>query len=308
MDKLAIIDLGSNTFHLLIAGFKDDDSLHEVYRERVYVKLAKEGKERIGDESFRKGISTLQSFRKKMKAFDVSQFTAVGTAMLRNAQNAGAFIEVAADLAQVPIQVIDGETEAILIHKGIKSAIKTDGAQVIMDIGGGSVEFIIAQNGEIAWKHSYNVGVSYLKNKFSLREKPTAHTCSAIYRYLEEELKELQNMLTVYKPETFIGSAGTFEVLEKAVGHRDTSGLFGVFDMRAFDQLYSDVMSANHSQLMSYDWLPEERRDLIQPAFILINWISQQSAFKKSVVSHRALKEGGLMDYKYQNHLVYNNL
>lgn len=306
--NLAIIDLGSNTFHLLIASLKDNDAICEIYRERQYVKLALEGRDKIAHQSFEIGIETLNSFYQSMQFYNVRQFAAVGTAMLRTAENSNDFVLKSLNDIQIPIQIIDGDIEAELIFQGINQIYTGREACLVMDIGGGSVEFIIAKDRRILWKSSFTVGVSYLKNHFNLSAKPSVTVNHDIYNYLDNELATLLHQMHLYRPTTFIGSAGTFEVLENAIGCRDHSNKFGTFDIKAFQQLYDSVMGADIFELERFDWLPPERRDLIHPAFLLIDWVVNKMSINESLVSHYALKEGALMDFKHGNYLTYNSL
>ncbi|NJK83906.1 MAG: hypothetical protein HC912_08960 [Saprospiraceae bacterium] len=152
MNRYAVIDLGTNTFHLLIV----EQNRQKLYQERQFVKLAENGIEHISAAPFQRGIETMLHFHRVLKKFDVQQVQAFGTAALRTAHNGSAFIEEVEEATGIEIQLISGEREAALIQKGVAQAIPaTDAHSLIMDIGGGSVEFILANQHEVFWAQSF---------------------------------------------------------------------------------------------------------------------------------------------------------
>ena len=167
--RLAVVDLGTNTFHLLIISFNDkNDSWEEVYRERRYVYLAEDGIETIGSAAIQRGLDTLKAYALACKKYNVSKAKAFGTAALRTASNGLDFVNNAKTIFPYNIEIIDGDTEANLIAKGVALAIpSSERKQLIMDIGGGSVEFILSQSSEVIWARSFNIGVAVLFKKIS---------------------------------------------------------------------------------------------------------------------------------------------
>src|SRR5688572_19632471 len=145
--KIAILDLGTNTFHLLIAGVKPDKSWKKLLMERVTVKLGQGGidKKVISRTAYARGMHALEGFRSSLDNHPVDKIAAFGTAALRSAVNGKVFLEEARDRFGFEINLISGDEEAELIYYGVRQAVQVAGQKsLIMDIGGGSVEFIIA--------------------------------------------------------------------------------------------------------------------------------------------------------------------
>lgn len=143
--RRAVIDLGTNTFHLLIADLHADGRIEEVYRERRFVKLASEGIATIGEAPFARGLEALNHYRKILDEYNCANLKAIGTAALRTASNGPEFVRTARETVSIDIQLIPGDEEAQLITKGVLAALPPLNERIlIMDIGGGSTEFIIA--------------------------------------------------------------------------------------------------------------------------------------------------------------------
>ena len=163
MKKYGVIDLGTNTFHLLIIETDDTDAFREIYREQHFVKLAEDGIGTIGAAPYARALKVMQDFEEVLDKQQVSGLCAFGTAALRTARNGQAFIEEVKTLTGIEVELITGDREAELIHKGVLQAVPfSSECWLIMDIGGGSVEFIIADKNEMYWAQSFPIGVAVL--------------------------------------------------------------------------------------------------------------------------------------------------
>ena len=161
--KYAVIDFGTNTFHLLIVEAREDGQFIELHRERIFVKLAEDGIERIGDKAFVRALQAMQRYREILDDYQVENIKAIGTAALRTALNGQEFIDTVWKNSKIKIHLIDGQEEARLIHLGVNQAVDIgNDTALIMDIGGGSVEFIISDKLGVKWADSFPIGVAVL--------------------------------------------------------------------------------------------------------------------------------------------------
>ncbi|MCB0663459.1 MAG: hypothetical protein KDC24_12015, partial [Saprospiraceae bacterium] len=143
--KKAVIDLGTNTFHLLAVEIDENEQMHFLFRERIFVKLAEDGIQSIGPAPFQRAIKAMTVFKNKLDELGIDHFKAFGTAALRTATNGPDLIHAIKEKTGIEVALIDGLEEARLIHLGVSQAVPFDHTkQLIMDIGGGSVEFVIA--------------------------------------------------------------------------------------------------------------------------------------------------------------------
>ena len=163
MKHVAIIDLGTNTFHLLITEINGTVGPGNICKKTIPVKLGHNGINQgvIHADAFLRGIKALENFHQLIIQHGVKQVKAMATAAIRNASNGDEFIAEVKKKTGIKIEMIDGETEARLIYAGVREAVKLGTETgLIMDIGGGSVEFIICNSTKIFWKRSFPLGAA----------------------------------------------------------------------------------------------------------------------------------------------------
>ena len=297
MKRVAVIDLGTNTFHILIAEQLNDGTIQDVYRERKFVKLAEEGIEKIGTASYQRGLNALIHFQKIIIEKNVSQVKAFGTAALRTASNGKTFIKDAKEKTGIQIELIPGSEEARLIHLGVIKAVQLgDEKGLIMDIGGGSVEFIIADKNEVFWARSFPIGVAVLYKNFHHDEPISTKEIQVLETYLDQLLVPLFSILKTHPTLCLIGASGTFDVLENILPLQQKSNLSTTIDVIHYAPLYDKVVQMNLKDRQDAQDIPDSRSDMIVVAMILIEYIIRKANIKKIMVSSYAMKEGILSE------------
>ena len=295
--RRGIIDLGTNTFHLLIADVADR-VLTEVYRERCFVKLAADGIDTIGPAPYARGQAALSHFAGVLRDYDCSDLTAFGTAALRTASNGPHFVAEAKRTTGITVTPIDGDREAELITRGVLAALPPLNDRVlIMDIGGGSTEFIIADAAGVHWRQSFPIGVSVLTNDFHHNDLITYEEIVTLQAHLQTTTAPLAEALRRYPTRHLIGAAGTFEVLADllsdpaAPGH-PTSHALKIDGLRA---LHDRILRSTLAERLRIEGLPTERADMIVAAMVLLDFVLQLAGIEKVTVSDYAMKEGILL-------------
>lgn len=297
MEKYGVIDLGTNTFHLLIVEKTNDSQFEELYRNRVFVKLAEEGIETIGKNAFQRGLDALLKFQSIIDLENVEHIRAFGTAALRTASNGQDFIESARKLTGIQVQLIDGNEEARLIHRGVSLMVDFENESgMIMDIGGGSVEFIIADNEQTHWAHSFPVGVAVLHNKFHATDPISQEEVDQLHKYLEKELAPLLDYLKSHPVKHLIGASGTFDVMEVMIPNERLNDHSTRLDLEHFSPLYQLFVNSRQEERLQMENLPESRAEMIVVAIILIDFILRQASIDKLTVTSYAMKEGMLSE------------
>jgi exopolyphosphatase/guanosine-5'-triphosphate,3'-diphosphate pyrophosphatase len=296
-NRYAVIDLGTNTFHLLIADRVTNGSFKELYRKRIYVKLAEDGIERIGDKPFQRGLDALTYFHGVMDEFQVKDATAFGTAALRTAENGGKFIQSVADQLGIQIQIIPGDREAELIYKGVVQAVDIGKATgIIMDIGGGSVEFILYDQKGVHWAQSFPLGVAVLFNAFHKNDPITEAEIKQIEEYLQSTLAPLFPEVERYQPSVMVGASGTFDVLQNMLCENPLSPIHGIVRVEDFNPMYERLLKSNLQDRLDDPDIPDSRAELIIVALILINFLIKHTPVETISVSAYAMKEGILSE------------
>ncbi|MFT4664838.1 MAG: exopolyphosphatase/guanosine-5'-triphosphate,3'-diphosphate pyrophosphatase, partial [Gammaproteobacteria bacterium] len=274
MQKSAVIDLGTNTFHLLIVAPSESDTFLELCRERIFVKLAEEGIERIGAAPFERGLAAMRRFKTILDEQEVKQLKAFGTAALRTASNAGLFIQRIKEETNIEVAIIDGDEEALLIYQGVRQVVNFGVEKgLIMDIGGGSVEFILANQNGVIWAQSFPIGVAVLTRKFH-QEDPISETAiTALHHFLDNILQPLHEILRQHNVDNLIGASGTFDVLEATLVKPTKKVLSSSFPTHHFAPLYKRLIHTSLEERFQMSDIPDSRAELIITALILIQYI-----------------------------------
>ncbi len=304
-NRIGIIDMGTNTFHLLVAeeGFAPFNVLHN---EKKDVRFGYNGisSGEITREAMDRAIETMLSFKKSCKRFNVVP-QAFATSALRNAHNSEHIKEELMLATGIPIHVVSGENEAEYIYLGVKSSMEMgDTTHLILDIGGGSVEFILGDGENILWKKSFEVGVQRLKDKFHHHDPILASEQVQIIDYLDETLNPLLLVLDIYQPQNLIGCSGTFDTLSDIYESRHALGTpefssTGFFELSYFEQLHEELVTRTFNERLQVHHMSPLRAEMIVVAVTLLKWLLDKYTFTSMKVSHFAMKEGIL--YKTLN-------
>ena len=299
-DKLrAVIDLGTNTFHLLIGRLREGGRIEEVYRERIFVKLASEGIDLIGPGPFGRGIEALKHFRKVLEEYEVEQVTAIGTAALRTAENGEIFVRTAEVESGIIVHLIPGDTEAAYITRGVLAALPPLQDRIlIMDIGGGSTEYIIASAEGVHWRRSFPIGVAVLQRLFHHTDPISEREIRLLEVFLDEQLLPLQDALEEYPAHHLVGAAGTFDVMADVLLDREAEphATSHRLTLMGLEELHFTIIAATTEQRLATPGIPPERVDLIVVAMLLIRHTLQLAGIEKITVSDYAMKEGILLE------------
>lgn len=298
---LAIIDLGTNTFHLLVAQ-EVNGTITIMHRERLAVKIGMGGinQQTILPEAIDRAVLAMQSFKNTIDKFNVHEIFAFGTSALRNANNADVVLAEIKSITGIDVEIISGDQEADFIYRGAASALDlgTENS-LILDIGGGSVEFIIGNNKTVLWKKSIDIGAQRLLEMFQQHDPVHADEIAALESHFEAKLITLFAALKKYTPMTLVGSSGTFDTLSDifcAQHHilKSPDEIETALSLEGFHQIYGNLLNKNREERMAIPGMIEMRVDMIVVASCLINYILQRHPFSRIRVSTYALKEGVL--------------
>ena len=296
MKKLACIDLGTNTFHLLIVE-EVHGKLQEIYRKRVYVILAENGIQTIGEIPFERAILAINGFAEAIAEHQPLELRIIGTEAMRTASNGHLLIDYIIEKLSVQPEIISGKREAELILKGTSLIVDMNkGNSLIMDIGGGSVEFIFVTDGQVKFIESFKVGVTVLYNRFQNNDPITAKELSDLNQFLSETLSSITSLLDAEEEFTLIGASGSYEVLQSVIDGEVFRNASSTYRIEQFIQLYDQVIFSTEAERLQIEGMPPERAKLIVVAFALIKLIVSTGQCHKIVVSPFALKEGVLSE------------
>lgn len=299
-ERIAVIDLGTNTFHLLIAE-TNEQSVTQIFSEKTPVRIGKGGINQgyIAEDACERALHTMESFRKIIDEYNVQKIYATATSAFRNARNGVELAERIRQATGIEIAIISGDREAELIYHGVKQAIQL-GEQhaLIVDIGGGSVEFILANDTTVLWKQSFEIGGQRLMELFQKNDPILPEEVSELKKYLQEKLESLQEALQKFPTNTLVGSAGSFETLSD-IDLRKKGFDFSIETKKEYEillpdfyEIYEDLIGKEKALRMQIPGMIELRVDMIVVASVLVHFVLDQYKMNRLRISTYSLKEG----------------
>jgi exopolyphosphatase/guanosine-5'-triphosphate,3'-diphosphate pyrophosphatase len=299
--KAALIDMGTNTFHLLLVelngvGFKT------IYKEKIAVKLGQGGisQNQIAPDAQKRAFHTLKHFKNLIDGEHIDQVFAFATSAVRSAENGSEFVSKVKTELGIHINVISGDQEAQLIYEGINLSGSLNGqTTLMMDIGGGSVEFIIGTSREIFWKRSFEIGGQRLLDAFHYHDPIFQGEVEKLESYCKEKLQPLLEAIENYKPTALVGASGTFDTLTdiyfESMLQCKLTGQH-VFELPTvdFELIFEMLKTKNREERLKIPGMIAMRVDMIVVASCLIEFILRYVPVEAIVCSHYSLKEGAV--------------
>jgi len=300
--RIAVIDMGTNTFNVLVAETTKNNNYTILFKDKAGVKLGKGGinNKIITPEAFKRGIDAVDQHLKSIKKYNVDKIIATATSGVRSTKNGEEFVHAIEEKFNIKIQIISGDEEAELIYRGVKQVVQFNNHnKIILDIGGGSNEFIIANNSGILWKHSFKLGMARLLDKFILSDPITMQEIKLVEKYIDSELDILYKACIKFKPEDLIGCSGTFDsfrsmILSKNGGIPESVKKSNSYPINLDDYsiLHTDLLKSTTEERINMSGLELVRVEMIVLASIFTNFIINKLNIKTLTQSEYAIKEG----------------
>ena len=299
--RIAIIDMGTNTFHLLLAE-AERSNYRITHRDRLAVKIGQGGINQgvITEDGLHRALVAMQSFKNTIDEHGITKVFAFGTSALRNAANKTYVTRRIHEVTGIQINVISGDLEADYIYEGVKAALGLeDERSLIIDIGGGSIEFIIGNARQIFWKQSLEIGAQRLLERFHKHDPILPGEIFTLDDYFAEQLTPVFEALRQFPCDIMVGSSGTFDTLSDifCVEHHITKSPEETetpLTIEGFYSIYQQLIHKNREQRMAIPGMIEMRVDMIVVACCLIRYLLEHHEFRRIRVSTYSLKEGVL--------------
>ncbi len=300
-EKIAVIDMGTNTFHLLIA-LVLEGTYEVVVDHKQAVGLGRGGinNKRIMPDAIARALSALRGFKETCTNEQVDRVLLTGTSAVRSSDNREEFLSAIKNETGWDTLIISGEEEAAWIYEGVKQTgiIPINHSSLLVDIGGGSVEFVLCDAHSLLWKQSFEIGGQRLMDKFDHSDPITETEIKEIAYYLKNTLKPLWDGLSSRGGvKTLVGSSGSFDTLcdiycqqqgivlnEKVKGYS--------LPLKSFQSIAKELLIKNRAERLATPGMIELRVDMIVVSLVLIETLIEQLAIEEIEVSFYALKEG----------------
>jgi len=292
--RKAVIDLGTNTFNLLI-GEINDNRLDVIWVEKEPVLLGMGGinEGKIAADAYVRAMSTLMRFNAKCKLYQVAHTIGFGTSALREASNGMQFIAEAKERFGLDIAIISGDEEANLIYRGVKWLYDFSVPAIIMDIGGGSTEFIVASSEGVKNSASFNIGVSRIYQILGKVEEYTKQNFETIHTYIEQGTG---NFFSEEHTNVLIGASGSFETLYEMIYEKKFISPEKLVSLPIEELLKQIewVLDSTYEDRLNNPWIIPMRKQMIPIAVLKIKWVIEKLNIKEVWLSPYSLKEGAL--------------
>jgi exopolyphosphatase/guanosine-5'-triphosphate,3'-diphosphate pyrophosphatase len=304
--RLALIDMGTNTFHLLIVEDRPGQPSHPLVRTKVGVRLGEGGISHgeIMPAPYARALQTLRGFKEEIELHAVTEVRATATSAMRVSRNGPDLVRDILDQTGIQVEVIAGEREAELIAKGIRQAVALGpDKHLLMDIGGGSVEFIIANQDTIFWKQSFEIGAQRLLDQFFPEPDGVFPTpmLQAELEYLAEKLAPLTAAVAEFSPLAgLVGSSGSFDTFaDLTVGQvRREADLppSTSLSVAEFEQHFAQLLTLDHAGRVALPGMFPMRADMLVVASVIVKYVLTTYQLTNIRTSAFALKEGLLAE------------
>jgi exopolyphosphatase/guanosine-5'-triphosphate,3'-diphosphate pyrophosphatase len=300
--RLAVIDLGTNTCNLLISEI-GQGRYHVLFQGKVGVKLGKGGinKNLLTTEAFERATTAIKKHQQTIAAYGAEKVVTIATSAVRDAANKDEFTAHLLHETGLQTDVVSGEEEARLIFEGVKLAFgDLDDNMLILDIGGGSNEFIQPKGNQIYWKESFPLGMARVVEQFEISDPISDDEIQAVEAYFNKGLNRLWEQMNWTKTDQLIGCSGAFDTLADLID-QTTPGTKArtqqKISLKDFDRVYAEVAHSTKSQREQMTGMEPLRVEMIVPSFVFIRLILKKLQIEEIIQTDFALREGVLYEW-----------
>lgn len=304
-NRIAAIDIGTNSFHLVIVEVQSDGSFKLLDKQREVIRLGShkgEDLSLISEGEIEKAIDILKNYKMLAEHYKAS-IRAVATSAVREADNRDKFVKAVKEKTNIDIEVVDGRTEAKLIFYGIMNAIDVSDKNVLcLDIGGGSSEFIYAEKGNPTITESVKIGAVRLSKKFFpdfILKKEAVEACRS---YVEAQTSYIKYLIEGKKNEQVIGASGTIvaaAILVQELFNKPKRKSINKLSFTAeeLNFVYKEVISRKTpAERVSMPGMELKRADIIPAGLVILKTVFDVFEIKQITLSEYALREGIIYD------------
>ncbi len=292
---IAAIDLGSNSFHMVIAQENQRGNIKIIDQVREMVRLGAglDSQGNLVEDAQESALACLGRFKQRLVDIPIHRIRAVGTNTLRAAKNSDGFLRLAEQALGHPISVVSGHEEARLVYLGAAFDLAGNGKQrLVIDIGGGSTELIIGRGYRPMKMDSLDMGCVSITRRFFPSNKITEKRIENAEKLV---LRELEPVLSEYRQqgwEEVVGTSGTIKAIDQL--SRDLGLKQDWVSMQSIEAITSWLIACASIKKLSH--ISEQRRPVFIGGFIIFATIFRQFQIARIDISHGALREGVVYD------------
>lgn len=292
----AAVDLGSNSFHMIVAEYSDG-RIRIIDRIRKMVRLASglDENDNLSEKSIQSALDCLNEFGQRIREIPQVNIRAVGTNTLRQANNGKKFIKAARQALGHPIEIIAGREEARLIYLGVAHTIydETD-KRMVIDIGGGSTEIIIGRGFDVLARESLYIGCVNMTRRFFESGEISVKSMNKAVLAVRQEIEAIEAQYKRLGWQNVIGASGTVHTINDIVTNAGWSN--SGITQQSLDKLREEIIQAGKIESVSFNGLSSKRKPIFVGGLAVLCGIFEAFKIEQLSVSDGALREGLLYD------------
>jgi len=302
---IAAVDIGTNSFHLIIVQVRKGGAFKIIDREREVVRLGfYKGTDLnfISEVELEKAVDVLSQFNKIAKFYG-ADLRAIATSAVREAKNKDEFITRVYQATGIPVEAIDGTKEAELIYLGVLKALKIKRKRVLcIDIGGGSTEYLLGDNSQIIFVESIKVGAVRLSKKFFPNYYITSESIAECENFIADRILSKSNLHSHHQFDFAVGTSGTINAAASIIHFRRYNEFAKSLNNFSFDadelyELVEDVLKCQSLvDRLSIKGMEVKRADIIPAGLLILKKSLEIFDIKQVTVSENALREGIIIE------------
>ncbi|MEF1290300.1 exopolyphosphatase [Vibrio sp. M260118] len=292
---VAAIDLGSNSFHMVVARVVEQDlQLVSRYKQRVRLAAGLDGQKNLDNAAIERGLECLAMFAERLQGFQPENVRIAATHTLRQANNAYIFLQRAREVLPFPIEIIPGIEEARLIYLGVAHTQPESDSKLVVDIGGGSTEMIIGSGFEPELINSKQMGCVSYTNRYFANGKLSKKNFAKATLAAEQKMEALAHKYKKRGWDTAFGSSGTIKAIREVLiglGFED-----GLITIKRLEKLISVLCQWDTIDDIELSGLTPERKPVFAAGVAIISAIIASLNVSEMHFSEGALREGLLFE------------
>jgi len=302
--RIAALDLGTNSFHLLVADVRSDGHFEALARDKAMIRLGDvvATKGRITSGAADVAVQTVRHFKLLADAAGATEIHACATSAIRQAANGDALVDRIEAETGVAVEVISGRREAELIFGAIRASLLLDPAPALcFDLGGGSLEIMVGDAAGLQWSASENLGVGRLTAELVRSDPLSKEDRRALQGRITDLLAPMAREVAAYAPRMAVGTSGTLLDLAHMVAARRAADVPVSLNQLTFSRdeflvLHKEIIGSKASERLRMDGLETRRVDLITAGSMVLATAMDLFGFDEMTVSEWALREGIVLD------------
>jgi exopolyphosphatase/guanosine-5'-triphosphate,3'-diphosphate pyrophosphatase len=300
--RIAAIDVGSNSLHMVVAQADADGGLTTLWRMKEMVGLGRISfpSRRLSREAIDRAVTTLRRFQQVAQSRQCEKIVAVATSAVREAENGGDFLERVRRELGLNLRIVSARDEARLIYLGVRhEADLGSKPHVVLDIGGGSVEFIVGDAKQASLLESRKLGAARMTARYISSDPISPGDLKALLAHYDRELEPVCENVLAHAPVAALGTSGTLEnlaAMSNAIYGKTANGS-GVIEREPLARLVGLLLESRRKDRAKLPGLDDQRKDQIVAGALLVDQLFRRLDLKEIRVCKSALREGILLDY-----------